>query len=72
MFLNDSKWTTLQIRLAYFVSDYKSQYSEATQMLNEGIRLAATLLIILPMFIMYLLLQKYFIKGVEQSGIAGE
>ena len=72
LFLNDSKWTTLQIRLAYFVSDYKSQYSEATQMLNEGIRLAATLLIILPMFIMYLLLQKYFIKGVEQSGIAGE
>ena len=72
LFLDSSKWTTLQIRLAYFVSDYTSQYSEATQMVNEGIRLAATLLIIIPMLIVYAILQKYFIKGVEQSGIAGE
>ena len=72
LFLDGSKWTTLQIRLAYFVSDYTSQYSEASQMLNEGIRLAATILIILPMLIVYIILQKYFIKGVEQSGIAGE
>ena len=72
LFLDSSKWTTLQIRLAYFVSDYTSQYSEASQMLNEGIRLAATLLIVLPMLIVYIILQKYFIKGVEQSGIAGE
>lgn len=72
LFLEGSTWKTLQIRLAYFVSDYTSQYSEATQMLNEGIRLAATLLIILPMLLVYLVLQKYFIRGVEQSGIAGE
>lgn len=72
LFLDGSTWTTLQIRLAYFVSDYTSQYSEASQMLNEGIRLAATLLIILPMLIVYIILQKYFIRGVEQSGIAGE
>lgn len=72
LFLDGSTWTTLQIRLAYFVSDYTSQYSEASQMLNEGIRLAATLLIILPMLVVYIILQKYFIRGVEQSGIAGE
>ena len=39
---------------------------------GEGIRLAATLLIILPMLIVYLCLQRFFIEGVEKSGIAGE
>ena len=44
----------------------------STAEMNEGVRLAATLLIILPMLIVYLCLQRYFIEGVERSGIAGE
>ncbi|HUM59927.1 MAG TPA: hypothetical protein PLA31_00560 [Clostridia bacterium] len=40
--------------------------------LNEAIRLAGTLLSILPLMIIYLLLQKTFVQSVERTGIAGE
>ncbi|MDD4000661.1 MAG: carbohydrate ABC transporter permease, partial [Bacilli bacterium] len=40
--------------------------------LNEGIRLAATLLIILPMLIVYFALQRWFVEGIERTGITGE
>jgi ABC-type glycerol-3-phosphate transport system permease component len=33
--------------------------------------MAATLLIILPMLIVYLFIQKLFIQGIDQSGLAG-
>lgn len=64
---------SLQIKLAYFVSQFAASYpNEEAQRLNEGIRLAATLLIILPMLLVYFIMQRYFIEGVEKSGIAGE
>jgi multiple sugar transport system permease protein len=68
-----SNFQSMQIKLAYFVSEYSTSFpSEETARLNEGIRLAATLLIILPMLIVYFIMQRYFIEGVEKSGIAGE
>ena len=41
-------------------------------MINEGMRLAATLLIILPMLLMYFVLQRWFIEGIDNAGITGE
>lgn len=68
-----SSFQSLQIKLAYFVSQFATSFpNEEAQRLNEGIRLAATLLIILPMLIVYFAMQRYFIEGVEKSGIAGE
>lgn len=74
LFLDEiAKDMSLQIRLAYFVADYASMYaSDETILLNEGIRLAATLLIILPMLVVYFVLQRWFVEGVERSGITGE
>lgn len=74
LFLSDTaKNLSLQIRLAYFVSEYNSMYaSEEAILINEGIRLGATLLIILPMLILYFILQRSFVEGVERSGITGE
>jgi multiple sugar transport system permease protein len=40
--------------------------------LNESISLAGTCLSILPMLILYLVLQKQFVESVERSGITGE
>jgi multiple sugar transport system permease protein len=40
--------------------------------LNEGVRLAATLFIILPMLLVYFTMQRWFIEGVEKTGITGE
>jgi multiple sugar transport system permease protein len=45
---------------------------ETLVMLNEGVRLAATLLIILPMIIVYFTMQRWFVEGVEKTGITGE
>ncbi|MBQ7726692.1 MAG: carbohydrate ABC transporter permease [Clostridia bacterium] len=39
---------------------------------TEGVAMAATTLVILPVLIMYLFLQKQFVLGVERSGITGE
>ena len=39
---------------------------------TEGVSMAATLLIILPLLIAYVFLQKQFVQGVERSGLTGE
>ena len=67
----EGEFKSLQIRLLNFTSEFSSMEGDAAK-INEGVRLAATLLIILPMLIVYLCLQRYFIEGVEKSGIAGE
>lgn len=65
-------YPNLQLKLASFVSAYSSLYSQDLIRLNEGIRLAATLLIILPMLIVYAIMQRWFVEGVEKTGITGE
>lgn len=39
---------------------------------NEASRMAATLIAIAPLLILYLLVQKQFIEGIENTGITGE
>jgi len=39
---------------------------------TEAVAMAATVLVVLPVFILYMFLQKQFIQGVERSGITGE
>ena len=62
---------TLQLRLLAFVSSYQDLFPGDAALINEGVRMAATLLIILPMLIVYLFIQKLFIQGIDQSGLAG-
>jgi multiple sugar transport system permease protein len=63
---------TLQLRLLTFVSAYQDLFPGQANMINEGIRMAATLLIILPMLIVYFILQRLFIEGIDKAGITGE
>ena len=62
---------TLQLRLLTFVSSYQDLFPGDAALINEGVRMAATLLIIFPMLIVYLFIQKLFIQGIDQSGLAG-
>jgi len=39
---------------------------------NEAIRMAATVVTILPLLIIYFCLQKYFVEGIDKTGITGE
>ena len=70
----DKNNRTLQVMLQNFVSEYKSVMGgEAGQdVANEAVRMAATILIILPMLLVYLVLQKSFIEGIDRAGITGE
>jgi multiple sugar transport system permease protein len=67
---------TLPMQLAKFVEAYKNLYPPGTinifDRLNEAIKLSGTFLTILPLLVMYFVLQKWFVESVERSGITGE
>jgi multiple sugar transport system permease protein len=67
---------TLPMRLQMFVERFNRIYSSSNVStggaLNESIRLAGTLLTILPLIAIYLVLQKQFVESIERSGITGE
>jgi multiple sugar transport system permease protein len=72
-------------RLAMFDSIFEQYASAGTgggggggslnqeqQRINEAYKMSATLISILPLFIMYLVIQRQLIKGIESAGITGE
>lgn len=67
---------TLPMQLAKFVQAYESLYPPGTvnifDRLNEAVKLSGTFLNILPLLVMYFVLQKWFVESVERSGITGE
>jgi len=63
---------TLLIRLYNFVSAYNALLGGGSNVANEAIRMAATLLIIAPLIVAYFILQRLFIEGIDRSGITGE
>ncbi len=72
IFLGDG-FQTLQTRLAIFVSAAQGNQVtmiEAAQ--NEAQSMAGNILIMIPMLIVYFILQRWFIEGVDKSGITGE
>ena len=68
MFLGNTKYITLQLALITFDSSF---VSGGLGNINEAIKSAATILVILPLLIVYMILQRYFIEGIENTGLAG-
>ncbi|MBS4200919.1 carbohydrate ABC transporter permease [Bacillus sp. FJAT-49732] len=68
--------TTLPLQLQKFVASYKKMFPAGMEgtasQINEGIRMAGTLLSILPLLIVYFITQKWFVEGVDRTGITGE
>ncbi|GAB2574934.1 carbohydrate ABC transporter permease [Gracilibacillus alcaliphilus] len=66
--------TTLPVELQKFSETFSEMSSTETaaQNINEGISLAGTMLSILPLLVVYLFTQKWFVEGVDRSGITGE
>ena len=65
--------------LMHMLSEFEARYSfmltgDANNVVNptQSITLAGTLIAILPMLLLFLVLQKQFINSVERSGITGE
>lgn len=44
----------------------------AENLFTEGVVMAATFIVILPVFIMYMFMQKKFVQGIERTGLTGE
>jgi multiple sugar transport system permease protein len=67
----------LPSRLALFDSIFE-QYAgsgglnQEQQRINEAYKMSATLISILPLFIMYLVIQRKLIRGIESAGLTGE
>lgn len=68
--------TTLPMHPQQFVDRFNKLYSSAGVStggaLNESIRLAGTLLTILPLIVLYFLVQKQFVESIERTGLTGE
>ena len=67
---------TLPVLLQTFVETFNKQVSasEATAGVsaNEAAQMAGTFLVIVPLLILYAFTQKYFVEGIDKSGITGE
>jgi multiple sugar transport system permease protein len=67
---------TLPMQLSKFVQAYENLYPPGTvnifDRLNEAVKLAGTFLNILPLLVMYFILQKWFVESVDRAGITGE
>lgn len=68
--------STLPLQLQRFVASYNNMFkpsgASATSNINEGIELAATLLTIAPLLVLYFIAQKWFVESIDKSGITGE
>lgn len=68
--------TTLPMQLSRFVQAYENLYPPGTvnifDRLNEAVKMSGTFLNIVPLLVMYFLLQRWFVESVERTGITGE
>lgn len=67
---------SLPMQLSKFVQAYENLYPPGVvnifDRLNEAVKLGGTFLNILPLLMMYFIMQKWFVESVERSGITGE
>jgi multiple sugar transport system permease protein len=63
---------TLQLKLLNFSSQFSLAAGISQQAVNEAIKYSATILIILPVLIVYVIMQKWFVEGIDRTGVTGE
>jgi multiple sugar transport system permease protein len=68
--------TTLPMQLSRFTQAYENLYPPGTvnifDRLNEAVKMSGTFLNILPLLVMYFVLQRWFVESVEMTGVTGE
>lgn len=68
--------TTLPMQLSRFAQAYENLYPPGVvnifDRLNEAVKMSGTFLNILPLLVMYFILQRWFVESVEMTGITGE
>jgi len=69
--------TTLPLELQNFAVTYQKMFpvdpnAQTGRSLNEAINMAGTFMNIIPLLIVYFLMQRWFVESIERSGITGE
>lgn len=68
--------TTLPMQLSRFTQAYENLYPPGVvnifDRLNEAVKMSGTFLNIVPLLVMYFVLQRWFVESVEMTGITGE
>ena len=69
-----SMWNNLVIQLKNFDASFitLATVGDTATSLNESVRMAATSLSILPLLLIYFVLQRYFVESIDRAGITGE
>ena len=62
IYLKSQEKKTIQLGLKMFISQYSAEY---------GLIMAASVVALIPVLIVFLSLQKYFVQGVASSGLKG-
>ena len=62
IYLTETRLKTIQIGLRMFISQYSAEY---------GLIMAASVIALIPVLIVFLSLQKYFVQGVASAGLKG-
>jgi multiple sugar transport system permease protein len=62
IYLTRTELKTIQIGLRMFISQYSSEY---------GLIMAASVVTLIPVLVIFLSLQRYFVQGVASSGLKG-
>jgi multiple sugar transport system permease protein len=62
IYLTKTELKTIQIGLRMFISQYSSEY---------GLIMAASVVALIPVLIIFLSLQRYFVEGIASTGIKG-
>ncbi len=69
-------WTSLIVQLKGFDANFNQAMMNSVEGVgtsnNESIRMAATMLSIAPVLVMYFILQRYFVESIDRTGITGE
>lgn len=63
---------TLQLKLLNFSTQFSLSSGLTQTSVNEAIKFSATILIILPVLIVYIIMQKWFVEGIDRTGVTGE
>ena len=69
-----SVWVNLVVQLKNFETSFESMQAtgDVAVSLSESVKMAATALSILPLMLMYFVLQKQFVESIDRAGITGE
>lgn len=62
LYLNSNELKTIQLGLQMFITQYDAQY---------GLIMAASVVSVIPVIILFLLTQKFFIEGIATTGLKG-